>query len=124
MNLWMKKVINKTASILRPPISPTKIPSPMHTQLRGRSSSANRSFRNSNLVSLQHFFFSIVNVIQFTKICFIIKIPLPSIEFLLFSSLFSLLLFFMFFSSITCFAYVVNARIQNRTLTISILKCT
>lgn len=36
-------------SVLRPPISPTKIPSPVHTQLRGRSSSANRSFRNSNV---------------------------------------------------------------------------
>lgn len=36
---------------LRPPISPTKIPSPMHTQFRARSSSANRSFRNSNAVS-------------------------------------------------------------------------
>ncbi|XP_031616638.1 uncharacterized protein LOC116336715 [Contarinia nasturtii] len=35
-------------NVLRPPISPTKIPSPMHTQLRARSSSANRSFRNSN----------------------------------------------------------------------------
>lgn len=36
---------------LRPPISPTKIPSPMHSHLRARSSSANRSFRNSNAVS-------------------------------------------------------------------------
>lgn len=35
----------------RPPISPTKIPSPMHTHLRTRSSSANRSFRQSNIVS-------------------------------------------------------------------------
>lgn len=35
----------------RPPISPTKIPSPMHTHLRTRSSSANRSFRHSNVVS-------------------------------------------------------------------------
>lgn len=35
---------------LRPPISPTKIPSPMHSHLRARSSSANRSFRNSNAV--------------------------------------------------------------------------
>lgn len=33
---------------LRPPISPTKIPSPMHTQLRARSSSANRSFHHSS----------------------------------------------------------------------------
>lgn len=40
-----------TNSSLRPPISPTKIPSPMHTQLRMRSSSANRSFRHSNAVS-------------------------------------------------------------------------
>lgn len=38
-------------NVLRPPISPTKIPSPMHTQFRARSSSANRSFRNSNAVS-------------------------------------------------------------------------
>ncbi|XP_055313191.1 uncharacterized protein LOC129574762 isoform X2 [Sitodiplosis mosellana] len=35
-------------TVLRPPISPTKIPSPMHSQLRARSSSVNRSFRNSN----------------------------------------------------------------------------
>lgn len=36
----------------RPPISTTtKIPSPMHTNLRTRSSSANRSFRHSNAVS-------------------------------------------------------------------------
>lgn len=39
----------QSTSALRPPISPTKIPSPVHTQLRGRSSSANRSFRNSNV---------------------------------------------------------------------------
>lgn len=39
---------NGYESTRRPPISPTKIPSPMHTQLRARSSSANRSFRNSN----------------------------------------------------------------------------
>lgn len=39
----------QSTSVLRPPISPTKIPSPVHTQLRGRSSSANRSFRNSNV---------------------------------------------------------------------------
>lgn len=51
-----------TNTMLRPPISPTKIPSPMHSQLRARSSSANRSFRNSNAVScffsLRRFFFS------------------------------------------------------------------
>lgn len=35
----------------RPPISTTKIPSPMHTHLRARSSSANRSFRQNNAVS-------------------------------------------------------------------------
>lgn len=39
----------QSTPVLRPPISPTKIPSPVHTQLRGRSSSANRSFRNSNV---------------------------------------------------------------------------
>lgn len=39
----------QSSSQLRPPISPTKIPSPVHTQLRNRSSSANRSFRNSNV---------------------------------------------------------------------------
>lgn len=38
-------------TVLRPPISPTKIPSPMHSQLRARSSSVNRSFHNSNAVS-------------------------------------------------------------------------
>lgn len=38
------------ANVLRPPLSPTKIPSPMHTQMRVRSSSANRSFRNTNTV--------------------------------------------------------------------------
>lgn len=50
------KAITKTEQVpinsgLRPPISPTKIPSPMHTQLRARSTSANRSFRHSNAVS-------------------------------------------------------------------------
>lgn len=50
------KAITKTETVpqnsgLRPPISPTKIPSPMHTQLRARSTSANRSFRHSNAVS-------------------------------------------------------------------------
>lgn len=35
----------------RPPISMTKIPSPLHTHLRARSSSANRSFRHNNAVS-------------------------------------------------------------------------
>lgn len=43
------KLSNNSAH--RPPISPTKIPSPMHTQLRARSTSANRSFRHSNTVS-------------------------------------------------------------------------
>lgn len=41
----------------RPPISTTKIPSPMHTHLRTRSSSANRSFRHSNVVSIMRFMF-------------------------------------------------------------------
>lgn len=35
----------------RPPISSTKIPSPMHTHLRARSSSANRSYYHNNAVS-------------------------------------------------------------------------
>lgn len=38
----------QSLSSLRPPISPSKIPSPVHTRLRGRSSSANRNFPNSN----------------------------------------------------------------------------
>lgn len=50
----------------RPPISPTKIPSPMHTHLRTRSSSANRSFRHCNVVSYK-IYFQIV-VIFLTKI--------------------------------------------------------
>lgn len=45
----------KPASVLRPPISPTKIPSPMHSQFRGRSSSANRSFRSNQTVSITLF---------------------------------------------------------------------
>lgn len=45
----------------RPPISPTKIPSPMHTHLRTRSSSANRSFRHSNVVSYKiHFYIRVI----------------------------------------------------------------
>lgn len=44
----------QAANLHRPPISPTKIPSPMHAQLRARSSSANRSFRSSNLVSVSN----------------------------------------------------------------------
>lgn len=48
---------DQKSSGLRPPISPTKIPSPMHhSHLRARSSSANRSFRNSNAVSSSLFF--------------------------------------------------------------------
>lgn len=35
-----------STSVLRPPVSPTKIPSPVHTHLRARSSSVNSSFRN------------------------------------------------------------------------------
>lgn len=47
----MKNGKGTESSRKRPPISPTKIPSPMHTQLRLRSSSVNRSFRHSNAVS-------------------------------------------------------------------------
>lgn len=42
----------------RPPISPTKIPSPMNTQIRLRSSSAKRSFRHSNIVSVPNYTYS------------------------------------------------------------------
>lgn len=40
-----------STSVLRPPVSPTKIPSPVHTQLRARSSSVNSSFRNGSAAS-------------------------------------------------------------------------
>lgn len=53
------KTTTTTNTMLRPPISPTKIPSPMHSQLRARSSSANRSFRNSNAVSFFSFYYVI-----------------------------------------------------------------
>jgi hypothetical protein len=36
----------------RPPLSPTKIPSPMHSSLRVRGTSVNRSFRSSYSVSI------------------------------------------------------------------------
>lgn len=40
------------SSATRPPISPTKIPSPMHSAFRARGISATRSFRSSNPVSI------------------------------------------------------------------------
>lgn len=57
MDVAEMKGNTQATNLHRPPISPTKIPSPMHAQLRARSSSANRSFRNSNLVSSFYFFF-------------------------------------------------------------------
>lgn len=46
---------NVSSNISRPPISPTKIPSPRHTQHRVRSSSANRMLYNT--VSIFYFYF-------------------------------------------------------------------
>lgn len=59
-----KSAETSTLTKRRPPISPTKIPSPMNTQIRLRSSSANRSFRHSNIVSRK----SIVMTVLETKI--------------------------------------------------------
>lgn len=51
MNIWSGAENFAPTDVRRPPISPTKIPSPMHTHSRTRSSSMNRSFRRSNVVS-------------------------------------------------------------------------
>lgn len=44
----------------RPPVSPTKIPSPLHSSVRVRGTSANRSFRSSFSVSYYLYLFVII----------------------------------------------------------------
>lgn len=51
MNIWSGAENFARTAVRRPPISPTKIPSPMHTHLQTRSSSMNRSIRRNNIVS-------------------------------------------------------------------------